>query len=274
MALALVIAVPACTPGPFGPPPLPPPAPPAEPPPSGSLPLLRLGVYGDSVTWTWGFAAIPEVLTPLAVTYDNRAQWFCELLTGTWRIEFGRPAAPHTACDGWRESWRADVAARRPDVVLFGVGAWEVFDRIINGRIYGFGTPAFDAILEPALDDALAALGSSGARVAVVTTPYLERPVDDPETSKEWTASERWRVDHLNDLLRRAAGRREGTEVLDLHRFMCPTADGPCRPPSGSVLRPDGVHFDQAGAAEALGWMVAELRRRGDARWPAAEPLI
>jgi hypothetical protein len=217
----------------------------------------RVLVVGDSVAYSLAVGLEGPVSDRAGLTVWNDAVLFCELLPHP-RAEGGvvNPAS-HT-CDGWEERWRRDVGEFHPDVAVLQVGAWEIFDRVVDGVPVAFGSTAGDRLVDDALDRAVGALGSGGAPVAVVTTPPLRR--DDGTNSREWTQNETARTDHYNERLRALAARHPATvHIIDLGGFLCPADE--CRPEiDGARVRPDGVHFGPADAPVVAAWLAEQLR--------------
>jgi len=84
--------------------------------------------------------------------------------------------------------------------------------------------------------------------------------------SKLWGGVER---DDLNTLfrqrvacqnhVRREVARSSEAFLIDLDLYVCP--DGRCKRHLGqSLLRPDGMHFEGAGASWASSWILDQLR--------------
>lgn len=222
----------------------------------------RVALFGDSSAVTMAMGVTPPLLASRDVaSLDSKADWFCELVEQAPRREGPVEKPASTNCVGWRQRWTEHLAATRPDAAVLMVGPWEVFDRKVLGQWLAFGTPEYDAVLDPTIDAAVGTLGSSGARVFVVTAPYLERLPGYGDTPPEWTPAERRRIDHLNERLR-AAAERTGATVIDLAGWLCPSPTDPCTSQVNGVrLRYDGVHYDFSGlgAAVVLDWVLAQV---------------
>jgi hypothetical protein len=154
------------------------------------------------------------------------------------------------------------IAQADPDVVIVNVGAWELFDRWIDGERIRYGTPRWDAATRAQLARVLARFAADGRAVAVLTAPcYEPRPVDDgrvamltPEQAEEvdTVRGDDARVHHWNELLVAAAS-TSGAHVLRLDELFCGAAA------SGAPSRPDGVHLDQAGATTVWRWLLPQV---------------
>jgi hypothetical protein len=134
-------------------------------------------------------------------------------------------------CD-WPRVWPPMIRRTEPDLVVALWGLWDLYDADVDGTRLDVGTPAWTAFMERTLNRALDDLTARGARVVILTTPYLDSAPD--------------RVDTLNALFRRVAARRpRQVQVIDIQ-------------PAMTYLAPerwDGVHFTEAGA-DLLGRVV------------------
>jgi len=131
-------------------------------------------------------------------------------------------------CD-WPREWPPMIRRSDPDLVVALWGLWDLYDADVNGTRLVVGTPEWTAFMTAKLDGALDDLTARGARVAILTTPYIDAHND--------------RVDTLNALYRTVAARRpQQVQVVDIQ-------------PAMSYLAPqrwDGIHFTPE-AADLLG---------------------
>jgi hypothetical protein len=224
--------------------------------PAPTAPGTRVLLVGDSVAFRLGLGFEGQVSDDLNLSLWNQAVLFCELVDAP-HIEQDQVKAPSGTCANWADDWRTAVVDFKPDVAVLELGAWEVFDREIDGVWVPFGSPEFDAILLPKLRQAIDSLSTGNTPVVVLTTPRFER--SDPTTSKEWTVNEVSRTDHLNDLLRTAVADRAGrAHLVDLGGWLCP--QNRCqREIDGIEMRPDGLHFSEQSAAVVARWLAPQL---------------
>ena len=95
---------------------------------------------------------------------------------------------------------------------------------------------------------------SDGARQVVVTdSPYLTLPVVQSDAAL--------RVDCLNRIYRVEAA-ATGASVLPIGEWLCDDAHHCTIDRGGVVLRPDGIHFRDAGADIAARWVIPALLQR------------
>jgi len=237
-----------------------------RPPPSlsGAAPAGSTGadskvlIVGDSVAYTMGVGFESNAAADNHLAVWNQAVLFCELVKGAHR-ENGEVRAASDTCVNWDSDWRNAIDVFKPDATVLQIGAWEIFDREIDGKWQAFGSPEYDAVLEPTLQKAVDALHSQGAPVIVLTTPRFTR--DDGTSAKEWTQNDVSRTDHFNALLRRLAEKNPGAvKLIDFADYLCPGNE--CRKEiDGVPIRPDGLHFKEADAKIAALWLAPQFRK-------------
>jgi peptidoglycan/LPS O-acetylase OafA/YrhL len=192
-------------------------------------------VVGDSVAYTL-FPGLRANEVASHLYFLTAAETGCPLdisasafrIPGTPQLTLALPSY----CD-WPRVWPPLIERTRPDVVVALWGLWDLYDPEVGGRWLEVGSPEWSSYEEHELEQALTVLTAHGARVVVLTTPYI---IDMPHE----------RVDALNQLYRRVAERRPGQlTVVDIQ-------------PAMTYLQPrrwDGVHFT-ADAADLLGKAV------------------
>jgi hypothetical protein len=119
------------------------------------------------------------------------------------RASFSRSFAD---CGGWAEKWGKAATKGHAQVALVVLGAWDVFDVEVGGKLIAFNTPAADLRFTDDLGRGVAALRAVGVKVALLEVPCM-RPKDVkgagvpalPERADDA------RVAHLNQLLRKVA---------------------------------------------------------------------
>ena len=78
------------------------------------------------------------------------------------------------ACDNWRGLWPFVIAGQRPQVIALGLGRWEVADHLLDGHWVHIGEPAWNQHLTADLKSAITILHSFGAKVVLLTMPYVD----------------------------------------------------------------------------------------------------
>ena len=177
----------------------------------------------------------------------------CGVLAGTVLGDEGEPIEWATRCsDKVVQKQREWVDQTRPDLVIW-YSSWETADRVVDGEIVRFGTAEGNAVLLRLIDEAVARLTSTGAKVVFPTMPP---PVATPEFG-EPSADQIDDVAQLNALLGYYARVHPHLAfVVDLAEVVCPGGH-PCPPTvDGVAVRPkDGRHYDDAGPA----WVASRL---------------
>ena len=126
-----------------------PPAPPRQPhrhaiAAAGRRRRPRVLVLGDSTAFTLAYYWHPGATSPpLAVT--SAAVLGCGLATGPGYVG-STDLGDNPACDRWPAHWSQAITASRPQVAVIEVGAWDVLDRKVGGRILRVGTTAYAAV--------------------------------------------------------------------------------------------------------------------------------
>ena len=164
-----------------------------------------------------------------------------------------------TGCSGWEKKWAAAATRSRAEVAVVMLGAWDVFDARVDGKVLPFGSAANDARFTEGLQRGIDALTATGAKVALLEIPCM-RPVHSkgagvpplPERGDDQ------RVARVNELLRRVAAQNAATTTF---------VTGPqqyCTDPvisTSLAYRWDGVHAYKPGANLTFEAMAAQLLR-------------
>ena len=225
---------------------------------TGPVPPTKVLILGDSVAGTMGLG-FESIASESNLLVWDRGQLGCGLLRGGEVVEGGEIVPVGSSCDDWHTRWLQFVDEFQPEVVVLLVGAWDVLDRRIDGQWFRLGTVEYDRYFLSELDQATQMLGSRGAKVVVLTTPFFERPELVTETGREWPEYDPWRVDRINALYRDFSIAHPGRfTLLDLNRYVSPHgkfADAI----NGVTIRGDGVHFTTEGAVYVDRWLAPQL---------------
>jgi peptidoglycan/LPS O-acetylase OafA/YrhL len=217
-------------------------------------------LVGDSVAKTLGDGFDRESHTA-GVELFNRGQLACGLAQKV-RIEHGGIwAATEPTCDDWPSKWSGWVDELRPvvSVVIFDVFVLQ--DLEVDGTTLAFGSTESDRYLLDQLEKGIERLRAAGGPVALVTSPYNQRPVVVGQPS-QWSEDDPKRVDHWNALLRTYAKKRAdpAVVVLDLNGYLSPKGKYTNRL-DGIELRYDGVHFNPDAGQLVFRWLLPQLPR-------------
>ena len=183
----------------------------------------------------------------------------------------GVVGVPFPDCPDWPTWYAQSVQQYHPQVVALVLGHWETVNRMFDGRWEHLGEPDFDAYVAAQLQRAIGILGSGGARVALMTSPYFD--TGEQPDGAPWPEDDPARVDEYNAIVV-AAARRDPTvvSVVPLNRYLDPgghftwTIDGQV------VRQPDGIHIDGPGGTYLAPLLLPTLHALGQGRVVAGRP--
>jgi peptidoglycan/LPS O-acetylase OafA/YrhL len=228
----------------------------------GAVPVAappKVMIVGDSVAGSVGLG-FEHLGDQLGVTVWNRGELGCGLFYDGSIIEGGQVTSVDSTKCNWRAKWPADLEQFKPDIVVMLVGAWDILDRDVGDHVVKFGSVEYDSSFLHQLDDATSLLTSTGAKLVVLTTPFFSRPELVGETGRQWPEYDPWRVDRINSLYRDFLANHPGRyHMVDLNKFVSPQGKFTDEL-NGQVIRGDGVHFTDAGAAMVAQWLAPQLR--------------
>jgi hypothetical protein len=161
------------------------------------------------------------------------------------------------ACRGWPTAWSYSAVRARASVALVMIGAWDVFDQEVNGKLIKFASKEFDERFLVGVQMGIDALAEVGVHAAFLEVPCMrprelrlpnvivmpERAMDD-------------RVAHINGLLRKVAESSLGQATF---------IEGPseyCEDEAIAIdtsYRWDGVHSYKLGANLTLMSITKQL---------------
>ena len=182
----------------------------------------------------------------------DRAILGCSIITGRCSSSTADDARTSAAAtEAWQRQWPTDVAAFKPDVVVVAAGAWDIFDvQLADGRVVGPGDPTWTQDYEADVVNLFDILHAGGAPViGVIPSCYGENTYpggDGPPAERRDPA----RIRAVRQAWDAAADITGGT-IAPLDDVLCPggTAD--------SSIRPDGAHYDGAGADRVAPAVIA-----------------
>jgi hypothetical protein len=233
--------------------------------PAAATPAKVL-LVGDSVAGTLGLG-FDQAGPANGLAVWNRGALGCGLLSQGAVIEGGEVEPIDPGCD-WRGRWVRDLHAFQPNVVVILVGAWDVPDRMVDGEVLRFGTVEYDTYFLHELDEATAAMGSTGAKVVLLTTPFFQHVERAGEEGRSWPEYDPWRVDRINTLFRQFEVAHPGRyTLLDLNRYVSPGGKYADQI-NGITVRDDGVHFSPQGATFVDNWLAPQIKQIADGTDP------
>ena len=249
---------------------------------------VKVLLVGDSIAGTLGVGLAQEA-DQYNVQIANEGTPGCSLSMQTQIKVLFYAVAPDAPCDvdnnpdSLLTTWRKWVDAYNPDVVVY-LARGETFDQEVGGQWQNIGQSGFESYLAARYRQAIAVLGSKGASVVLMTTPYYDSGASPAGTP--WPEDAPARVTADNATIRQVAmATPAGTDgsrvyVFDLNavvspdRVFSPTVD------DINVRCGDGVHFTRSGGIYVGQRLAPELAALGQAHadtspgggWPGPLP--
>lgn len=161
------------------------------------------------------------------------------------------------ACRGWPTAWSYSAVRARASIALVMIGAWDVFDQEVNGKLIEFASPEFDERFLTGVQTGIDALTEVGVHSALLEVPCmrpLELRLPNVVVMPERAMDDR--VAHINGLLRKAAESNPGQATF---------VEGPseyCEDEgiaTDTSYRWDGVHAYKLGANLTLMTITKQL---------------
>jgi peptidoglycan/LPS O-acetylase OafA/YrhL len=178
-------------------------------------------LLGDSMALTLG-VGLGEDARAWGITLDNQGVIGCDLDPQTTVDVMGTVSPAAGGCPHWRSAWAKLIARTDPDVVVVLLGRWECIDRIWQGRWTSVGEPAFDRHLQAELGQVIEIAASHGAKVAMLTLPFIAQTTEQPDGSP-WDMNLPARTIAYNADVRRAVAEHpHQATVLNLNRMLDP----------------------------------------------------
>jgi peptidoglycan/LPS O-acetylase OafA/YrhL len=264
------------------------PAAPAAPAVAGSGKPVKVLLVGDSIAGTLGVGLAQEA-RQYNVQIANEGTPGCSLSMQTQIRVLFYTVAPDAPCDvnkntnSLLDTWRKWVDAYNPDVVVY-LARGETFDQEIGGQWQNLGQAGFDGYLADRYRQAVSVLGSRGASVVLMATPYYDSGTSPAGTP--WPEDAPARVTLDNDTMRQvSAATPAGTDgsrvyVFDLNAQVSPNHAFSPTVDQINVRCSDGVHFTRSGGIFVGLQLAPELAALGRAHataspgggWPGPLP--
>jgi hypothetical protein len=208
---------------------------------------IHLLIVGDSIALTLGEGLSVNSQSDYGVTIDDNATLGCDLEPQLQIHNTGVVSADVQGCGEWRGLWPFLVERLRPQVVALGLGRWEVTDHLLHGRWVHIGEPVWDKRLTSDLEQAIAILHSFGARVVLLTMPYID-PTQRQANGKPYDEDIPARAQAYNALVRKVARQEpHAVSVIDLNHLLAPGGAYAPTLEGIEVRSSDGVHISPAG---------------------------
>lgn len=214
-------------------------------------------VLGDSQAFTLSDGYVP-MGDQIGLDVRNAGILGCGVVRGRPIIDGVAHPDSFEQCDAWERTWRQAMASGDADVTMVFIGAWEILDRIVDGRRYAVGTPEYDAYVESQLTRAFDIATAGGTPLVMLSTPcYRETnaALGGLESDRNDPARRAW----FNNLAARVSERYgDAITRVDIGEFLCPNGAF-TEQINGVTIRPDGVHFGKDGAGEVWHWLAPQV---------------
>ena len=237
-------------------------------------PKVKILVVGDSVAGTLGVG-----LSQMAASYDavvvNEGSPGCSVSMDQSFQALWSTVPPGTPCqygnpDALLERWRSWVDRWNPDIVIY-LARGEVFNQEVDGRWEHLGEATFDSYVSARFESAVSVLGSRGAHVVLLTSPYYDSGVQ--VSGAAWPEDDPTRVAIDNRIIESVGASAAAKLVSDvpdvgggvtgagavstiaLGRWLSPGGHYAADVNGVDIRCNDGVHFTVAGGE----WVAARL---------------
>ena len=247
---------------------------------------VKVLVVGDSIAGTLA-VGLAQVADRADVQIVDEGLPGCSVATQQKINVANYVVPPGAPCDDPNsdalfDTWRRWVDAYNPDVVIYAARS-ETFDQEIGGTWENLGQPSFDAYLQGRFRQAARVLGSKGATVVFMTSPYYDSGT--ATGGGPWPEDVPARVQTDNSIMRAVAGSTtSGTGnkvyVFDLNAVVSPGNSYAASVGQVNLRCTDGVHFSPSGGIYVGLRLVPDLVALGQAHatgssggsWPGQLP--
>ena len=230
-------------------------------------------LLGDSLALTLG-TGLGEQSRDWGITLTNKSAIGCDLDPDTTVNVMGTVSPAAGGCPDWRASWTQLVGRERPDVVAVLLGRWECLDRLFDGHWTHVGEPAFDRHLVAELGQVIDIGSAHGAKVALLTLPYIAQTTEQPDGSP-WDMNLPSRTNAYNADVRRAvADHPRQATVIDLNKLLDPQGHYTSYLHGVRVRTFDDEHISTAGGQLLRGALLPLLVDLGLPSYRANPPRV
>jgi peptidoglycan/LPS O-acetylase OafA/YrhL len=207
-------------------------------------PAVKVLLVGDSMAGSLGASLAPEA-SEYGVRIINEGHPGCAVSTdSTFRFLLytnppGTPCAlgkPNALLDLWQR-W---VDQYRPDVVVY-LGRVDLMNQDYDGSWTSIGNPAFDSFLQGQLNRGVSILGSRGAKVVLMTSPYYDSTIQAGGVTVPEDAPGRVTMD--DRILSAVTSAHPGVSLFPLGKVVTPNGQYQQDVDGIDMRCDDGVHF-------------------------------
>ena len=226
----------------------------------------RVMVVGDSVAFGFVNDLTIQTISSRGFRVQNQGRIGCGVFEGDYFGENVLANADQYNCDQRLDGWERAVATTLPDITVFLIGGYELFDWELDGERYDFGTSEYDGFVEEQLSANLDVVTASSGQAVFLTVQCMEPTSNGLGDVQAGERGELDRQRHFNALLERfVADNQAKATLIDLADYTCPDAtyDDELE---GVKLHRDGVHFTPEASALVWDWLATELASIAEAQ--------
>lgn len=225
---------------------------------SGGGSATNLLIVGDSVGFSLGYNFPKETYPDVAPTAQVR--FGCGTAIQHLAVNGSQQKPGTKKCEGMFDEWTQAAADTDPDVVVWSLGGWEVFDHVVDDEIVSPGSSGYATHLTKRLDEGLAALPDD-VPVFIPNVPCYHQEefvVDGEDLSSDRNDVQRSK--DVNTVLTDFADQHERVHLVDTYSWLCPSGSYQDEL-DGVQVRDDGVHYSDKGAHAFWEWMMPQIEK-------------
>lgn len=218
----------------------------------------RIAVIGDSVGYGLAFQFPAQSYPGVAVS--GSAKIGC----GTaeqWLVVNGvKQSQDNPECRSEFDAWKAAVTNAKPQVVLWSMGGWDVYDHFIDGKIVKEQSPEYATYYRGRLEKGLAMVGPKAHVVIPKVACYAQPSYVVEGQDLAPNRNDPKRAAALNTIIDDfAKAHPKQVTAVDPTSWLC--ADGKPVKIDGKTIREDGVHYTEFGAKRFWAWLMPQIER-------------
>ena len=223
-------------------------------------PQVRILLVGDSMAGSLG-VGMSTVAAHFGAQVINEGSPGCSLAEGTQVRVLWYTVAPGPPCASnpqhLLDVYRSEVQTLDPDVVVY-LARSDTFDTHLDGSWQNVGQLSFDRWALSRYQQAMAVLGSGGAHVVLMTSPFYDS--GEQGDGQPWPENNPTRAVEVNQLLARAAQTEPtSTTVVGLGALVDPSGQFTTDVDGVPLRCTDGVHFTVPGGQWVGEQLLPEL---------------
>jgi peptidoglycan/LPS O-acetylase OafA/YrhL len=230
---------------------------------------LKVMVAGDSVGWSIAWK-LEGQYDQAQVAITDRAVIGCGLMPKESKfIVKGREPEQYGEPCNDVDLVEFKGLGEQPDVVVFWLGAWEVYDHEYQGVSYRVGTKRYARFLEERIQERIDKYRGVGAATVMPIVPCFAENAARLGHERQ----DQERLDWVNARVRAVAKRNKGwVRLIDPAPKLCDGTTALPTTPDGIPLREDGSHFDPPAARWFWNtWLTGQMGAAFDIPPPAGE---